>query len=165
MTALSIALVCLSTIMIQIPIPLGYMHLGNVCILLVSCYLGPVPGLLAAGLGSAMADLLTYPQWALPTLLIKSLMGLAIGLAARGNYAGKTRPARTMAASATGIVIMILGYFLAGSLLYGSFAAGAAQIPGLTFEGVLAIVLFSVLDAPLKAVHFPQLLQRMYTAE
>ena len=34
--ALAIALVCVSTMVIQIPIPLGYMHLGNCCILLVS---------------------------------------------------------------------------------------------------------------------------------
>ena len=32
--ALLIALVCVSTMVIQIPIPLGYMHLGNTCILL-----------------------------------------------------------------------------------------------------------------------------------
>ena len=34
LAALAIAVVCVSTMVIQIPIPLGYMHLGNCCILL-----------------------------------------------------------------------------------------------------------------------------------
>ena len=42
--ALAIALVCVSTMVIQIPIPLGYMHLGNCCILLVSVYFGNMTG-------------------------------------------------------------------------------------------------------------------------
>ena len=73
--SLSIALVCISTAIIHIPIPLGYMHLGNICILLCS-YLFPWDiGLLAGGVGSALSDLLTgYPQWVLPTLIIKGIM-------------------------------------------------------------------------------------------
>ena len=43
--ALAIALVCVSTMVIQIPIPLGYMHLGNCCILLVSVYFGNMTGM------------------------------------------------------------------------------------------------------------------------
>ena len=31
LAALAIAVVCVSTMVIQIPIPLGYMHLGNCC--------------------------------------------------------------------------------------------------------------------------------------
>ena len=56
--ALAIALVCVSTMVIQIPIPLGYMHLGNCCILLVSVYFGNMTGMLAGGIGSCLADLL-----------------------------------------------------------------------------------------------------------
>lgn len=57
--ALAIALVCVSTMVIQIPIPLGYMHLGNCCILLVSVYFGNMTGMLAGGIGSCLADLLS----------------------------------------------------------------------------------------------------------
>lgn len=84
--ALCAALVCISTMVIQIPIPLGYMHLGNACILLVGALFGPVTGLFAGGIGSAMADLLTgYTQWVIPTLLIKSVMGFVIGYLAWGS--------------------------------------------------------------------------------
>ena len=38
LAALAIAVVCVSTMVIQIPIPLGYMHLGNCCILLFGVF-------------------------------------------------------------------------------------------------------------------------------
>lgn len=81
--ALAIALVCVSTMVIQIPIPLGYMHLGNCCILLVSVYFGNMTGMLAGGIGSCLADLLSgYTQWIIPTLIIKGIMGLVIAMIA-----------------------------------------------------------------------------------
>ena len=48
--------------LIQIPIPLGYAHLGDSVILITAYLFGPVVGALAGGIGSAMADILTgYP--------------------------------------------------------------------------------------------------------
>ena len=74
---LGIALVCISTMAIQIPIPLGYCHLGNCMILLISFLFPWQTGLLAGGVGSALADLLTgFPQWILPTLIIKKYHGI-----------------------------------------------------------------------------------------
>ncbi|MDD6211797.1 MAG: ECF transporter S component [Clostridiales bacterium] len=159
--ALAIALVCVSTMMIQIPIPLGYMHLGNCCILLIGVYFGPTVGMLAGGLGSALADLLTYPQWALPTLLIKGLMGWAIGkIASQKESSNRVRRFQTFLASVAGILIMIIGYFIAGAILYGGIAVGAAQIPGLTLEGVIGIILFYILAAALEAAHVPAWFKR-----
>ena len=78
--ALAIALVCLSTMFLQFPIPLGYAHLGNCFILISGVFFGPVTGLLAGGIGSALSDLLTgYAQWIIPTLIIKGIMGFVIG--------------------------------------------------------------------------------------
>ena len=145
--ALAIAMVCVSTMAIQIPIPLGYMHLGNCCILLVSIYGDKTMGAMAGGLGSALADLLSgYPQWIIPTLLIKGTMGYATSKI--GNQEGKKASVsklRTLLATIVGILIMIGGYTLFGAVLYGSVAAGVAQVPGLTIEGVLGIVLFYAL--------------------
>lgn len=142
--ALFIALVCVSTMVIHIPIPLGYMHLGNTCILLAGAMGGPVTGLLAGGIGSALADLLTgYTEWVLPTLIIKGIMGFAIGWIIRGKRAPlHMASVRTFLGSVAGIIIMIFGYFVGGSILYGSIYTGATQIPGLTVEGVLGMILF-----------------------
>ena len=59
LTAVFMALICVATMVIQIPIPLGYAHLGDCMILLATYLLGPVAGMLASGIGSAMADILT----------------------------------------------------------------------------------------------------------
>jgi len=62
MTAVCMALTCIATMLIQIPIPLGYAHLGDSVILITAYLFGPVVGALAGGIGSAMADILTgYP--------------------------------------------------------------------------------------------------------
>ena len=161
LVALLMAVVCIATMVIQIPIPLGYMHLGNCCILLISVFLDTVTGTLASGIGSAMADLLSgYPQWIIPTLIIKGLMGYTV---ARISKKDKKRAGiisiRMFLATASGILIMIMGYTLFGMLLYGSVASGLAQIPGLSLEGVLGMVLFYMIGFVLeksKIVHLQQ---------
>lgn len=149
--ALGTSLICISTRIFQFPIPLGYAHLGNCMILLFAVYFDPWIGALAGGVGSALADLLSYPEWALATLIIKCLMGFAAAILSKKR--GDTAPLRSFRvflAALAGIVIMVLGYFLGGSVLYGSLITGAAQIPGLTAEGVVGIVLFYVIAAALE---------------
>jgi uncharacterized membrane protein len=161
--ALSIALVCISTTVIQIPIPLGYMHLGNTMILATAFLFGPGVGFCAGGFGSMIADLITgYAYWSLPTLIIKGIMGFAIGAVAyKMNSSHKVFTVKTFAGAILGIVIMISGYFIAGSIIYGSVYTGALQIPGLTTEGVIGIVLFYVLCTALEKAGFSKLLKRI----
>jgi uncharacterized membrane protein len=150
--ALGAALVCICTRVFQFPIPLGYAHLGNCMILLFAVYFDPWVGAFAGGVGSALADLLSYPEWALSTLFIKCLMGFAASVIAKKS--GETpslRSPRTFIAAVVAIVIMVMGYFLAGSVIYGSIITGATQIPGLTTEGIVGIILFYVIGFALEA--------------
>ena len=161
--ALAIALVCLSTMFLQFPIPLAYAHLGNCFILISGVFFGPVTGLLAGGIGSALSDLLTgYAQWIIPTLIIKGIMGFVIGyIANRTGLTVNMFKIRTAAASIVGIIIMVVGYFIGGSILYGSIYTGATQIPGLVMEGIVGIVLFYVIGSALQAAHLPKYIQRL----
>ena len=84
-TAVFMALTCVATMVVQIPIPLGYAHLGDSVILICAFFFGPVVGALAGGIGSAMADILTgFAVWAVPTLIIKTIMPI-IACAIFGN--------------------------------------------------------------------------------
>lgn len=159
--ALSIALVCVSTMAIQIPIPLGYMHLGNTCILLTAALFGPTTGLLAGGIGSALADLLTgYTQWVLPTLLIKSIMGFAIGYLAWGKEKKlHMASVRTLIASIAGVAVMIAGYTIAGAVMNGSIYTGLLQVPGLTLEGIIGMAIFYVISFVLERANVFRLLR------
>lgn len=159
--ALSISLVCVSTMAIQIPIPLGYMHLGNTCILLTAALFGPTTGLLAGGIGSALADLLTgYTQWVLPTLLIKSIMGFAIGYLAWGKEKKlHMASVRTLLASIAGVAVMIAGYTIAGAVMNGSIYTGLLQVPGLTLEGIIGMAIFYVIGFVLERANVFRLLR------
>ena len=159
--ALSIALVCVSTMAIQIPIPLGYMHLGNTCILLTAALFGPTTGLLTGGIGSALADLLTgYTQWVLPTLLIKSIMGFAIGYLAWGKEKKlHMASVRTLLASIAGVAVMIAGYTIAGAVMNGSIYTGLLQVPGLTLEGIIGMAIFYVIGFVLERENVFRLLR------
>ena len=76
---LMIALVTVSTMVLQIPVSAtnGYIHLGDSMILLISVFFGWRYGMVAGGVGAALADLLSgYAHWAPFTLIIKGVMGL-----------------------------------------------------------------------------------------
>ncbi|NLX77188.1 MAG: ECF transporter S component [Clostridiaceae bacterium] len=84
LTGLMTALVFLSTSIIKIPTVNGYIHPGDGFVFISALLLGPFYGAFASGVGSMLSDILSpYAQWALPTLIIKSLMALVMGLAVR----------------------------------------------------------------------------------
>lgn len=138
-TGIMAALVCVMTMVVQIPIPLGYAHLGDAFILLTVLFVGKRSGIWAGGIGSALADLLTgYTYWAIPTFLIKALMAWMVGKIAYNKKETCTLfSVRALLACAIGMVWMVVGYTIAGALLYGGFAAGLASTPGLAVKGVL----------------------------
>ena len=83
MAALFAALACVATMSIRIPTPgtNGYIHPGDAIVILSGVVLGPVWGLLAAGIGSAMADLLGgYFVYVPITFAVKGLIALFAGL-------------------------------------------------------------------------------------
>lgn len=81
-TGIMMALVFISTSVIKIPIPItgGYINFGDAFVMLSGFILGPIYGFFAAGIGSALSDLIgPYAQWTLPTLIIKGTMAFIIG--------------------------------------------------------------------------------------
>lgn len=82
LTGLMTALVFILTFIIKIPVPYtaGYIHLGDSMIYISVIILGPFLGAFASGVGSMLSDILGgYAQYALPTLIIKSIMALCMG--------------------------------------------------------------------------------------
>ena len=151
-TAIFTALVCAATIVITIPVPVtgGYIHPGDGIALLAGWLLGPFWGAAAAGIGSAMADLiLGYVVYVPGTLIIKGMIGLVAGLIARAMK--RSRLSAVIGAVAAEAV-MVLGYFLYESVLLGYGMAAAAAIPGNLIQAAGGIVIFTVLSAVLRPV-------------
>jgi len=140
--AVALASVFVVTRFIQIPIPLGYFNIGNT-VILAFCMLLPTPyGIAAASLGSALADLTSYPVYTLPTLIIKALFPLIFYVIVKKNPASAKRQ---LVAAAVSTLIPLFGYTITGAIIYGSFYTGLAQFPGLFLEYVANFILFTVL--------------------
>lgn len=145
-----LALTFIITRFIQIPIPLGYVNVGN-CIILSSCILTPFPaGIIIGSLGSTLADLSSFPVYALPTLFIKALMPLLFNLLYKP---GKHKFGRAILASIIALLIPVVGYTLSGCFIYNSFATGLVQLPGLLVEYAVNLVMFIVLLKPVLNIH------------
>ena len=140
--SLMAALACVATMIVKIPSPMsGYINLGD-CIVLVSAFLLSAGyGFAAAGIGSALADLLSgYVAYAPATLVIKGTMALI----AFGGYRLLQKklgsvPARIL----TGLVaelVMVVGYFLFEGVLYG-YGLAVLNIPGNSAQGAAGLIL------------------------
>lgn len=146
MASLISALACVATMIIKIPSPLkGYLNLGDCVVLLAGWILSPIYGFLAAGIGSALADLLSgYVTYAPVTFLIKGIMALsAFFLFRLINKKFADLPSRIFSGIAAE-TIMALGYFLFEGILYG-FAVSAVNIPANAIQGVAGIFLSTAL--------------------
>ncbi len=136
LTALMAALIFVLTRMIQIPTPgNGYIHLGDAGIVFVSLAFGPWVGAVAGGLGTTLADLTSYPQWAVFSLLVHGLQGALIGLLVRRGVNKRTL---TFAGIAS-VLVVVIGYFLAGWILMG-LASTVKDIPLNIVQGLSGIV-------------------------
>lgn len=143
------ALVFAVTRFIQIPIPLGYFNIGNTVILLAALLLPEGYGIFAGGVGSALADLTSYPVYTFPTLIIKCLMPFVFYTLLR--VFGKKKAAAPLAMGIA-TLIPLFGYTLTGMIIYGSFYTGLAQFPGLLLEYAANLVLFTLAYAPMKKI-------------
>lgn len=158
MTGLFMALICVSTLFFKVPIPGGYAHLGNGFIFLAAALLGNTGGMVASGVGSALADLLGgWYMWILPTLIIKCIMGLVVAFIAPKKFT--IMSPRTLIAIITGMVEMVAGYFLAGIFLMDTVAASATQIPGLVAEDIVGIVIFYLIGFAMEKSKTAELIQ------
>lgn len=142
LTALMAALICVATMIIKIPSPLGgYINLGDCLVLISGWILSPVYGFLAAGIGSALADLLSgYALYAPATFIIKGCMALvAFGIFKLLKNKTRKLPARLIGGILAEIV-MVGGYFVFEGFLYG-FGASLVNIPPNCIQGVAGIVI------------------------
>jgi len=146
--ALMAAAVFVVTRFIQVPIPLGYFNIGNAVILIFCLFTGSPWGIAASSVGSGLADLVSYPVYTIPTLIIKALMP-ALYYFIREKLGDRKFAPVTAAAIST--LIPLFGYTVTGGILYGGFAAGLAQFPGLLVEYAANLIIFAVLHKPIEA--------------
>lgn len=144
--ALIAALACIATMIIKIPTPLkGYINLGDCIVLVAGWMLSPAYAFLAAGLGSAFADIFSgYATYAPATFVIKGLMALIAfyGFKLLNKRLGNT-PSRIISGFLAE-AIMVLGYFIFEGFLYG-FAPSMVNIPANSIQGIGNLIIGVIL--------------------
>lgn len=158
------ALTLLATSVLKIPTPtFGYIHIGDCFVLLAGLLLGPVCGGLAAGMGSALSDLLAgYVVWVPGTFIIKFLTAAAASLVFRRFHQfHETKTDRKalpfLLSAICGELVMTAGYFLYNIIIVSFFSSTAvsglaaaaavslAEIPFNLIQGIVGIILAAIL--------------------
>jgi membrane spanning protein len=149
------ALVFIATFVPHIPIPLGYAHLGDAVIFLLALLVPRRPALIAACLGSALADLLGgFALWAVPTIVIKYGMAeIVYRIAPQGRAIGQGRIVTALLLSS---LWMAFAYTLVGAVLYDGLIAALTSTPGLIVEGIVNSVI-ALLLLPMLRGRMPQI--------
>ena len=145
------AMTCVLTLLIRIPTPTkGYVNLGDCMVNISSWLLGPAYGAVAAGFGSAAADILSgYIIYAPATLIIKSLMAVAcFSIYNLLTKKSASFPARIISAVVSEI-IMLAGYFIFDLILYSSLITAVAGMTASIFQGIMgtasSVILFEAI--------------------
>ncbi len=139
------ALVTVGTLILRIPNPMGgYFNVGDVMIFVSALTFGPFVGGFAGGVGSAIADMIGFPLFVIPTLIIKGLEGFIAGL-----VTDKKGVLRDVLAVVVAGSEMIIGYFLVELYPLDWGLGGAlAEVPG----NVAQIVIGGIIGIPIALV-------------
>ena len=126
---------------LHIPIPTGgYIHVGDALIYLAASLL-PLPWACAAGaIGGALADLLTAPMWALPTLILKAIICLPF----TSKEEKLACPRNLIAMVVSGILSPAL-YGVVNIIFTGTAEAFVPQFLGTMVQSIGSAVVFVVL--------------------
>ena len=142
--AIMSALVAVGTLIVRIPNPMGgYFNVGDVMIFVAALTFNPLIGGVAGGLGSAIADIIGFPLFAIPTLVIKGLEGLLASL-----ITNKKNVYRDVLAVVAAGTEMVIGYFLVEVYLWGLGGALGeipANIAQIAIGGLIGIPIALVL--------------------
>lgn len=151
--ALFTALACVATMIIKVPSFYGYANVGDTIVLISAWLLGGVYGAIAAGIGSALADLLSgYAYYVPGTFAIKFLMAfVAYIIFKKLSVKFSKKIVGLVISGFVAEVIMIIGYFLYKAYILGKgYLAAVPSIFSNIGQGVtclvIAILLFYALE-------------------
>jgi uncharacterized membrane protein len=121
-TMIAVTFVCTMIRVMYVPPTMGYIHLGDVAANFAALAFGPWVGMVASGVGMAIADAIGFPLYIVPTLIVHGLQGLVM-----------------IVAAVVGQLVVVLGYFITQTLLFGVGPA-LFEAPWNGLQGLVGIV-------------------------
>lgn len=158
MTAMFTALITVATAFIKVPHAFGYTHPGDSMVYLSACVLPTPYGIIASAIGGGLADLIAgYPQWILPTVIIKALNAVPFVLCryilSKRNKDNRIINIPTVMMIVPTTAITVFGYFVANYLLYG-IGGALADLAMWWIQPSIAALVFIPVGLGLDALSF-----------
>lgn len=147
-TALSAALIFLFTWVVRVPGPItgGLVHMGNVPFFVASIVYGPYVGAIAGAIGMGMFDIFSgYIAWAPITVITCLIMGYVLGYVTK-----RFNTKNLIIGFVLMVVIKVLGYYFGEVIMYKSFIAPFASIPGNIVQILLSAVVVFIIINPIR---------------
>lgn len=118
------AAVAVATIVVTIPVGLGYLNFGETIIYTAAFLFGGIVGGISGGVGAAAADIiLGFAFYSPVTLILKGTEGFLVG-----KISGKSLKSKILGVIA-GAPVMVVGYTLARAYFEGIPAAIFQELP------------------------------------
>ena len=163
LTALMIALVFLAGSVIKVPSLGGFIHIGDTMVFLSVVVLGRRKGTIASSIGMFLVDVFAgYYMWAPFTLVIKGVMAYIVGtcmekINSDDKLTKEFKPGYIVAFILGGI-FMVIGYFLAGTVLAAFLTEKIGLIQGIVYASkdivgnIIQVVTGIILAIPLSTI-------------
>lgn len=157
-TALLIALVFVSTVFLNLKLPIGnggLVHLGTAMLFIASILYGPKKGALAGALGMGLFDVVGgWMLWAPITIVARGLQGYIVGKIAWSNGRKGNSIGFNLIATIVSIPFMIAVYYFGEVILYSNWIAPFASMPGDLIQNVLGVIIAIPVCIVLKKVSY-----------
>lgn len=144
-TSILAALVFVATMFINIKLPFGQgglIHLGTSMLLITSILFGPKKGALAGAIGMGLFDIVGgWLIWAPTTIISRALQGAIVGKIAwsKGHRGDDIR--LNILAAVVAMPIMIGVYYIGQAIMFKSWVAPMASIPGDIIQNVVGLII------------------------
>ncbi|RNF39901.1 ECF transporter S component [Planococcus salinus] len=159
LTSMAIALVFVSTLLLNIRLPIaangGLVHLGTAMLFVIAILFGPKKGLIAGAVGMGLFDLVSgWTLWAPITILARGLQGYVVGkIAWSGSRKGGSTGFNILAAIVS-IPLMVAIYYVGEAIIFSSWIIPAASIPGNLVQNTVGLIIAIPVVAALKKTPF-----------
>ncbi|WP_339252153.1 ECF transporter S component [Sporosarcina sp. FSL W8-0480] len=158
LTAILSTLVLISTMFINIKLPIGQgglIHLGTAMLFIVAILFGPKKGALAGAIGMGLFDIFGgWAIWAPTTIVARALQGYIVGKIAWSNgHHGDSIKFNILGAIAS-IPVMLAVYYIGQGIMYNNWVAPLASIPGDVIQNVVGLLIAIPLCIALKKTPF-----------
>lgn len=165
LTAMFAALITVATAFIKVPTMFGYKHAGDSMLYIAACVL-PFPyGIIASSIGGGLADLISgYPQWILPTAIIKALNAVPFVicrlLLAKKNKDNKIICLPLLIMLIPTALVTVFGYCVANYLMYG-WAAATAELATEWVQPLVGSIIYVFVGLVLDKINFKSKVKKL----